>query len=174
VMDGIENIAAVRGNDNTTEGTMDRVLSTLLTELDGVENESSRNQTIGSMAIIGITNNPEWIDPALRRPGRLERTIWLDNPDFEGRECIIVRELGDAHYEPEGNPELLTLNDLAKKIASITDGYNGAELIGICNETKLLAFNKYFNNDDHANKDFITPQLVFEAIKARRAKLSES
>ena len=80
LMDGIENVAAVRGNDTTTEGTMDRVLSTLLVELDGVD-DVSRDPTesgSGGIAVIGITHNPAWIDPALKRPGRLERIIHLE------------------------------------------------------------------------------------------------
>ena len=174
VMDGIENIAAVRGNDNTTEGTMDRLLSTLLTELDGVESESSTtDHTVGSMAIIGITHNPLWIDSALRRPGRLERTIWLDNPDLEGRRRIIMKELGGTEYRPDGYPELETVNDLALQVARVTDGCTGAELISICNESKISAFNKFFysdgDDDDDKKSGFITPQLVFDAVKAKPA-----
>lgn len=72
LMDGMENVAAVRGNDSTTEGTMDRVLSTLLVELDGVEDGPR-----GGIAVIGITQDARWIDPALKRPGRLDRAICL-------------------------------------------------------------------------------------------------
>uniref|UniRef100_A0A7S4ABP0 AAA+ ATPase domain-containing protein n=1 Tax=Pseudo-nitzschia australis TaxID=44445 RepID=A0A7S4ABP0_9STRA len=170
VMDGIENIAAVRGNDNTTEGTMDRVLSTLLTELDGAESETSTNPTTGGMAIIGITHNPKWIDPALRRPGRLERTIWLRNPDLAGRKCIVMKELGNAVYKPDYiHPELRTLDDLAVRVALETDGYTGAEVIAICNESKLLAFNDFFKDSSNGKKDFITPQLVFEAARTQRS-----
>ena len=75
LLGGIENIAAVRGNDPTTEGTLDRVLSTLLTELDGID--TVRRESAGHMAIIGITHNANWIDPALKRPGRLQKTIVL-------------------------------------------------------------------------------------------------
>jgi SpoVK/Ycf46/Vps4 family AAA+-type ATPase len=76
LLEGIENIAAVRGNDPTTEGTLDRVLSTLLTELDGIE--TAGHEHVGDMAIIGITRDASWIDPALKRPGRLEKTIRLE------------------------------------------------------------------------------------------------
>ncbi len=166
VLDGIENIAAVRGNDNTTEGTMDRLLSTLLTELDGVDSKTSTNRVTGSMAIIGITHNPEWIDPALRRPGRLERTIWLGNPDLEGRKQIVMKELGKAEYRP-GNiyPELKSISDLATEVARHTDGYTGAEIIAICNESKILALNKFLDSKDGEKEDCITPELVLDAVK---------
>lgn len=79
ILDGIENIASVRGNDTTTEGTFDRVLSTLLLELDGVDNLGGP----GGIGVIGITHDALWIDPALRRPGRLQKTLvlkkdWVD------------------------------------------------------------------------------------------------
>jgi SpoVK/Ycf46/Vps4 family AAA+-type ATPase len=74
LMDGIETIAAVRGNDATTEGTMDRILSTLLVELDGIDDNAS-HASQGGIAVIGITHDETWIDPALKRPGRLDRAI---------------------------------------------------------------------------------------------------
>ena len=168
VLDGIENIAAVRGNDNTTEGTMDRLLSTLLTELDGVDSETSKDRVLGSMAIIGITHNPEWIDPALRRPGRLERTIWLGNPDLEGRNQIILKELGNAEYRPDDiYPELRSISDLAAEVARLTDGYTGAEIIAVCNESKISALNKFLNSKEGEKEDFITPELVLNAVKTK-------
>mmetsp|Transcript_10799 Transcript_10799/g.27341 ORF Transcript_10799/g.27341 Transcript_10799/m.27341 type:complete len:802 (-) Transcript_10799:1053-3458(-) len=165
VLDGIETIAQVRGNDNTTEGTMDRLLSTLLTELDGVDYNSSGGST---MAIIGITHDPEWIDPALRRPGRLERTIWLGNPDLGGRQRIVEGELANAAYDSNGQEEFPTKSQLAAKVASLTEGYTGAELIAICNDSKIKALEHYLNNDDNENKNsFITPQLVLDATNSK-------
>jgi SpoVK/Ycf46/Vps4 family AAA+-type ATPase len=76
LMDGIENIAAVRGNDSTSEGTMDRVLSTLLVEMDGLD-DGQKTQN-GGIAVIGVTHDAAWIDPALKRPGRLDRAVRLD------------------------------------------------------------------------------------------------
>ena len=93
LLDGIENIASRRGNDNTSEGTMDRVLSTFLIEMDGIE--TGNGDASGNVAVIGITHNPNLIDPALRRPGRLEKTITLGAPDFEAR-----RDCGKTHQRP--------------------------------------------------------------------------
>ena len=75
LLDGIENIAAMRGNDATTEGTMDRVLSTLLVELDGVTDMVPRQ--MDGIAVIGITHDESLIDPALKRPGRLSPVLRL-------------------------------------------------------------------------------------------------
>jgi SpoVK/Ycf46/Vps4 family AAA+-type ATPase len=74
LMDGIETIAATRGNDSTTEGTMDRILSTLLIELDGIDSCGGGSMVSG-IAVIGITRDASWIDPALKRPGRFDRVL---------------------------------------------------------------------------------------------------
>jgi len=73
VLDGVEHIAPVRGKDNTTQGTMDRVLSTMLTEMDGIGGDASAMSK--RVAVIGITTDVTWIDQALCRPGRLERCV---------------------------------------------------------------------------------------------------
>lgn len=139
LMDGIENVAAVRGNDNTTEGTMDRVLSTLLTELDGVDNENFSQDKAGGIAIIGITHNVNWIDPALRRPGRLEKIIELGRPELEARRAIILKEI---HKTPsiQSDDEVKTagqLEDLAQFVAEQTQGMTGAAVIAVCDEAKM-------------------------------------
>jgi SpoVK/Ycf46/Vps4 family AAA+-type ATPase len=167
LLDGIENIGAVRGNDNTTEGTMDRVLSTLLTELDGVENEQESVVNSSCMAIIGITHNPNWIDPALRRPGRLGQTIILGNPDWTARKDLFLKELdGTVYVLPSSETDFPTLNDLADRFATDTEAYTGADVIALCDEIKLLSSKaRLRGNTDHL---CVTPQLVLEAVAAQR------
>lgn len=80
IMEGIENIGATRGNDLTTEGTMDRVLSTLLVELDGAD--SGKSNLDGRLAIIATTIDESWVDAALKRPGRFGSAVNLSK-DFE-------------------------------------------------------------------------------------------
>jgi SpoVK/Ycf46/Vps4 family AAA+-type ATPase len=168
VMDGIETIAAVRGNDNTTEGTMDRVLSTLLTELDGVDNERPVD-VVGAqnvMTIIGITHNLEWIDPALRRPGRLEQTIWLTNPELDARRQIALKELDGASFKPDpDHPHLKTLRDVVELIAVETHGLSGAGVIAACNEAKLLASKAYFLDQKH--DPCLTAEIVLHVMDAQ-------
>lgn len=77
IMEGIENIGAARGNDLTTEGTMDRVLSTLLVELDGADSRKNINMD-GRLAIIATTIDDSWVDAALKRPGRFGRAVQLE------------------------------------------------------------------------------------------------
>lgn len=69
ILDGVNNIATVRGRDNSIHGTMDRILSTLLMQMDGFQGDSRQP------AIIGVANQSDWVDQALCRPGRLAKTI---------------------------------------------------------------------------------------------------
>jgi SpoVK/Ycf46/Vps4 family AAA+-type ATPase len=146
VMDNSDNIAGVRGRDNTTEGTMDRLLSTLLTELDGIADDFDHQETgetspLSCFAVIGITHNHRWIDPALRRPGRLERVITLDNPETKARKAIVLKELKDILYLPDGSrPDMATLDFAAERVARETELLSGADVVAVCNEGKLLAF----------------------------------
>lgn len=144
LMDGIENVAAVRGNDSTTEGTMDRVLSTLLTELDGVGNEDMLLGFPACLAIIGITHSPDWIDPALRRPGRLTRVIELDIPEFEAREQIAKKLLQDTSTSTKENGGVT--QHMLSSIALQTEGFSGAGVVAAINEIKALLSKKFMTD----------------------------
>jgi SpoVK/Ycf46/Vps4 family AAA+-type ATPase len=80
-LDEVDALAPTRGQA-TDGGTTDRVVAALLTELDGVED-------LRNVVVIGATNRPDLIDPALLRPGRLERLVYLPPPDAEARAAIL-------------------------------------------------------------------------------------
>eukprot|EP00546_Thalassionema_frauenfeldii_P010141 CAMPEP_0178929686 /NCGR_PEP_ID=MMETSP0786-20121207/20762_1 /TAXON_ID=186022 /ORGANISM="Thalassionema frauenfeldii, Strain CCMP 1798" /LENGTH=584 /DNA_ID=CAMNT_0020606019 /DNA_START=154 /DNA_END=1908 /DNA_ORIENTATION=- len=136
LLEGIENIAALRGNDTTTHGTMDRILSTLLIELDGIDSTApGSKEEAAKFALIGITHKASWIDPALKRPGRLDKTIELQKPDRRAREAIARRIL-----EEQGKGSAFTTNDInviASKLAEESDNKTGAEVIALCEELKV-------------------------------------
>ncbi|CAJ1969702.1 unnamed protein product [Cylindrotheca closterium] len=165
LMDGIENVAAVRGNDNTTEGTMDRVLSTLLVELDGVNGEKSSEDNGAGFAVIGITHNSKWIDPALLRPGRLGHIIELGYPEYEARKEIVLREFKGAECVDDsseyGFKDVKSLSDF---IASKTEGFSGAIIIAVCNEAKMLSSRALTKESTHME---LRPQHILSAIEAR-------
>lgn len=135
LLDGIENIAPCRGNDNTSEGTMDRVLSMFLTEMDGIES----GKTSGNVGVIGITYDANLIDPSLRRPGRLEKTIPLGMPDTEARTELVRREIKSMKldftsadfFEPKNEEEL------SKFVAIESVGMSAVEVIAICKEASM-------------------------------------
>jgi SpoVK/Ycf46/Vps4 family AAA+-type ATPase len=135
LLDGIESIAPCRGNDNTSEGTMDRVLSMFLTEMDGIET----GESAGNVAVIGITHDADLIDPALRRPGRLEKTIALGKPDLEARKELVMREINNmnldftsADYFDPKNEE-----DLSIFVAIESFDMSAVEVIAICKEASM-------------------------------------
>ena len=102
----------------------DQTLNQLLAELDGFDPSSG-------LVLLGATNRPEVLDPALLRAGRFDRQILVDRPDKRGREQILavhlkkVTKLGDD-VKPE-------------QIAALTPGFTGADLANLVNEATLLA-----------------------------------
>ncbi len=101
----------------------ENTLNQLLVEMDGFDAQ------IG-VIIMGATNRPEVLDPALLRPGRFDRQVLVDRPDLKGREEIF-------HVHVRG----LTLGDDVDlhKLAAETPGFAGAEIANVCNEAALLA-----------------------------------
>jgi cell division protease FtsH len=93
--------------------------------------------------IIGATNRPEVLDPALLRPGRFDRQIVVDKPDMKGREAIFK-----VHT---ANIKLASDVDL-KRLAAQTPGFAGAEIANVCNEAAILAVRK--NRDAVTMGDF--------------------
>lgn len=166
LMDGIENVAAVRGNDNTTEGTMDRVLSTLLVELDGINGEQSSESNSAGFAVIGVTNNSKWIDPALLRPGRLGHIIELGYPEYEARKEIALRELkGKKCTDDTSEIGFKDVETLSEFVASKTEGFSAAVIISVCNEAKMVS-SRTLTKESKGME--LRPQHILSAIEARR------
>mmetsp|Transcript_44988 Transcript_44988/g.108778 ORF Transcript_44988/g.108778 Transcript_44988/m.108778 type:complete len:817 (-) Transcript_44988:897-3347(-) len=171
LMDGLENVAAVRGNDNTTEGTMDRVLSTLLVELDGVNGEQSSESNSAGFAVIGITNNSKWIDPALLRPGRLGHIIELGYPEYEARKEIALREFKGAECVFDNSENgFKGVESLAEFIASKTEGFSAAVIIAVCNEAKMVSSRALTKESKSIE---LRPQHILSAIEARRGAAAQ-
>ena len=119
--DEIDSIAPIRGD--TDGSAWERVVAQLLTSMDGVE--GLRNVTV-----MAATNRPDMIDPALLRPGRFDRLVLVGKPDHGSR-------LGILKVHTRRMP--LDGVDL-DRIASMTDGYVGADLAAICREAGLCAY----------------------------------
>jgi len=121
-LDEVDALAPVRGQA-TDGGTTDRVVASLLTELDGVE--SLRN-----VVVIGATNRPDLIDPALLRPGRLEKLVYVPPPDAQARTEILRAA---AKQVP-----LASDVDLAALAAEL-DGFSAADCAALIREAALAA-----------------------------------
>ncbi|MFB6395272.1 AAA family ATPase [Polymorphospora lycopeni] len=121
-LDEVDALAPVRGQA-TDGGTTDRVVAALLTELDGVE--SLRN-----VVVIGATNRPDLIDPALLRPGRLERLVYVPPPDADARAEILR---ASARTVPLADDV-----DLAE-LGTELDGFSAADCAALVREAALAA-----------------------------------
>jgi transitional endoplasmic reticulum ATPase len=121
-LDEIDALAPIRGQ-STDGGTTDRVVASLLTELDGVE-------SLRDVVVIGATNRPDHVDPAMLRPGRLERLVYAPPPDEEARALIL-------QAAAKGVP-LAEDVDLAS-VGLRTDGYSAADCAALIREAALTA-----------------------------------
>ncbi len=134
----------------------EQVVNQLLTELDGLEE-------LNDVIVIGATNRPDIIDPALLRPGRFDRVIVVPQPDEESRLRILKVHTKGMPIEKEVN-----LEELAKK----TKGFSGADLQALCREAAMQALRENIDSKkitkEHFNKAFkeVIPSLKDEDTKA--------
>ncbi|HPB01028.1 MAG TPA: ATP-dependent zinc metalloprotease FtsH [Candidatus Marinimicrobia bacterium] len=138
-IDEIDAIGKSRGNALTYGGGYDErenTLNQLLVEMDGFD------PGVG-VIIIGATNRPEVLDPALLRPGRFDRQVLVDRPDMKGREAIF--KVHTRNLKLSSNVDL-------KQLAAQTPGFAGAEIANVCNEAALLAARN--NRDEVTQSDF--------------------
>ena len=121
--DELDSIATKRGSNAGDSGGSDRVINQLLTEMDGIGAKKN-------VFIIGATNRPDILDPAITRPGRLDQLMYIPMPDYDSRLSILKANLRKTPIHPDV--------DLAF-IASNTDKFTGADLAEICNRAVKLA-----------------------------------
>lgn len=121
-LDEVDALAPRRGQSSDS-GVSDRVVAALLTELDGVE-------PLREVVVLGATNRPDLVDPALLRPGRLERLVYVPPPDADAREAIL--------RSAARNTPLADDVDLAALAAEL-DGYSAADCAALVREAALTA-----------------------------------
>jgi len=122
--DELDSIARSRGGSSgDAGGAGDRVMNQLLTEMDGIN-------AAKQIFVVGATNRPDIIDPAIKRPGRLDQVIFVDLPDFPARISIFEACLRKSPLDPNV--------DIAH-LAEQTNGYSGADLGGICKSAARIA-----------------------------------
>ncbi|MFD1599034.1 CDC48 family AAA ATPase [Halobellus rarus] len=128
--DEIDSIATERGSNTGDSGVSERVVSQLLTELDGLE-------TLEDVVVVATTNRPDLIDSALLRPGRLDRHVHVPVPDEEGRRAIF-----GVHTEDKPLADDVDLDELASK----TEGYVGADIEAVAREASMAASREFINS----------------------------
>ena len=156
--DEIDSIAPRRGLD-FGEKVTERVVNTLLAELDGLEE-------LNDIVFIGCTNRPDILDPALLRPGRFDRIMFMPPPDKESRLEIFKIHTKDMP---------LAKDVILEKLAEKTEGYVGADINSVCREAALLALRDDINTREVSKKYFeealkkVRPSVSNESLEAYKA-----
>ena len=159
--DEIDALAGRRGLEAGTRVT-EQVLNQLLAEMDGLEE-------LQNVIIIGATNRPDMLDPAILRPGRFDRTLLVGPPEKEGRLEILKIHTRNMPLAKDVN---------LKKLAETTEGYVGADIEALCREAAMLALRKNKNAKEVTKKNFeeamkkVKPSVSKESL-ARYKKIEE-
>jgi transitional endoplasmic reticulum ATPase len=127
--DEIDAIAPTRGGDFGNSHVTERVISQMLTELDGLE-------VLTNVVVIAATNRPDIIDAALLRPGRFDRLLYVPPPDHESRKQII-----QIHTKKKPLADDVNIDDLATKM----DGYTGADIAALASAAVMLSLREHIS-----------------------------
>ncbi|EDV32099.1 uncharacterized protein Dana_GF15657 [Drosophila ananassae] len=137
--DEIDAIGGERADgDSGSSSVKERVLTQLLTEMDGVE-------ALQNVTIVAATNRPDMIDKALLRPGRIDRILYVGLPKAEARREILKIKLRAMPLADGVDME---------KLVQLTDGYSGAEIQAVCHEAALRALEQSFEAEHVQWADF--------------------
>ncbi|PWY98015.1 AAA-domain-containing protein [Testicularia cyperi] len=125
--DEIDGLAPVRSSKQ--DQIHASIVSTMLALMDGMDGR-------GQVVVIGATNRPDSVDPALRRPGRFDREFYFPLPSLEARKSII--NIHTSKWEPPLD------DDFKTRLAEVTKGYGGADLRALCTEAALNAIQRRY------------------------------
>ena len=157
--DEIDAIAPKRGGDFGDSHVTERLISQLLTELDGLE-------ILTNVVVIGATNRPDIVDPALLRPGRFDRLLYVPPPDRDSRVQILK-----IHIKKKPLDETVDI----EKLADQTDGYTGADIASLSSAAVMLALREHVSKykdpkeaEQHKNELKIHMKHFEDAMKKIR------
>jgi transitional endoplasmic reticulum ATPase len=155
--DEIDALVPTRGGGGGDSHTTERVIGQFLAELDGVEE-------LNGVLILGATNRPDILDPALLRPGRFDLLLEIPLPDLDGR-----REIFRIGLRGKPIAEEVSVDELAGE----TEGFNGAEIQAVCTRAAWTAIREALEGQGHRNG---TPEvrITAEHMHAALAELGES
>jgi transitional endoplasmic reticulum ATPase len=150
--DEIDSIASMPGMESTDSRTSERVLNQLLTEMDGLE-------SLRDVVVIAATNRPNLLDPAIIRPGRFDRLVYIGSPDRKGRLKIFRIHTKDTPLAEDVNLETL---------ADETEGYVGADIESVCREAAMIALRENFDIE------YVEMRHFREALKKVKPTITEN
>ena len=127
LLDQLEALAPRRGSDSSSEGTWDRLLSSLLTEMDGVTSKDLSAQIM----VVGITRELDQLDPALVRPGRFDNLVCVEAPGAEDRNLLLQSALSSLELTAGAQQEI---NSVAKRCA----GHSRAQMLDVARRAIMI------------------------------------
>ncbi|XP_037941796.1 cell division control protein 48 homolog A [Teleopsis dalmanni] len=155
-LDEIDSLVGRR--DGSSADVQTRILSTLLTELDGIIDNLKNGFKDKQILVIAATNRPEMVDGALMRPGRFDKLIHVPAPDYESRISILKLRTKNMPLAADVSLDNIAIN---------TNNFSGADICNICNEAAYKALSRNFNTDEITDDDFEY------ALQANQSSLSE-
>jgi SpoVK/Ycf46/Vps4 family AAA+-type ATPase len=152
-LDEIDAIAK-RRDFYATDDVTPRILSIMLSELDGMDEATG-------IVVVGATNMPDLVDPALLRPGRFDKVIYVPSPDVRSREEILRIHMRSKPMASDINIE---------RIARRTEGFSGADLENLINESAATAMQRSMASIGHSQ---ITQSDIDEVLDTLKPSISE-
>ncbi|KAF9914435.1 hypothetical protein BX616_008301 [Lobosporangium transversale] len=150
-IDQIDVLAPSRGSTHTSENSNDRIVTGLLTEMDGFFSKDAGSRAEVDVLVLAATNRPEVIDSAILRPGRLDQIIFIPGPNEETRKMILEGYTSKM-------PIKLNEKDM-QSLAKTTEGYSGADLENLCREAALICL----------RQDITNTEITFSHMEAAKA-----
>ncbi|EFQ35383.1 ATPase [Colletotrichum graminicola] len=154
--DEFDSIAPKRGSDST--GVTDRVVNQLLTQMDGVEG-------LSGVYVLAATSRPDFIDPALLRPGRLDKSLLCDLPHLEDRVDILKCLCRKMKVAEELAAEL---DEKLTEVAARTQDCSGADLQALISNAQLEAIHEYLGDKDSISRPAIKANTMARGVEATR------
>jgi peroxin-6 len=164
--DELDSIAPKRGAHGDSGGVMDRIVSQLLAELDGISSFSSSSGSGGDVFVIGATNRPDLLDPALLRPGRFDRLLYLGVSETDEEQLRILQALTRKFRL---DPAL----DLMSVARACPFNFTGADFYALCADALLKAMSRKAQEIDTRIGAF-TYQLFFFFLQSETQPLHNS
>ncbi len=167
-IDELDSLVPARGGGMGEPQVTERVVNTILAEMDGLEE-------LNNVVVIGATNRPNLIDPALLRPGRFDELIYVGTPDTAGRRRILAIHTGGMPLAKNVDLELL---------AQRTDRFTGADLEDLVRRAGLTALRRGIDANEVTMDDFeeamketrasVTPEVLEEYERIQKTLKSEA
>jgi cell division protease FtsH len=156
-IDEIDAIGQKRSQHSFNDQDREQTLNQLLIEMDGFSNDTG-------VIVIGATNRPDMLDPALTRPGRFDRQVHIDLPDMNGR-----REILDLYVKKVKIDDSVNLDDMARG----TTGFSGADLENLLNEAALHAVRAGHKKIEQSDVEEARDKIMMGPKKLRKMRAED-